>query len=150
MQEGPKKEEKEAPPAAAASPAEDPSQDAELVFAYTWEQAIADGVLVDVTGMAKEAGFRYPVSLTSNVWDTFVRVPEGVEAQDEAGRLWDILTMLRFAIKQGKDGSELLFQLHVRNENERARLVTLKSVCGPDGNGSPCITIMLPDEARSF
>jgi len=120
--------------------------DAEVIYAYTRAQAIEDGVLVDVSGLAKEAGFKYPVALTATVYGKYVEVPEGVIAQDETGRLWDILFMLRLAAKRG--GDTLLFQLHVRNDNSDRTppLVTLKAVCGPGGQGEPVITIMLPDE----
>lgn len=122
----------------------------ELIFAYTRKQAIADGVLIDVTETAKEAGFRVPVALTRAAWAEYVAVPEGVECQDEAGRLWDIVWMGRHGISQGKnrDASEALFQLHVRNDNREGMppLVTLKAVIGPDDDGEPCITIMMPDE----
>jgi hypothetical protein len=40
--------------------------------------AIADGVLIDVSENAKEAGFRYPVVLTRAVWERYVAVPPGV------------------------------------------------------------------------
>jgi hypothetical protein len=120
----------------------------DIVFAYTRAQAIADGVLIDVSDTAKEAGFVYPVALTSTVWAECVEVPEGVEGQDEAGRLWDVLNMLRFAIKRSGPGSELRFSLHVRNTNDEGEppLVELKAVCGPNDDASPCLTVMLPDE----
>ena len=120
----------------------------DIIFAYTRTQAIADGVLMDVTPTAKEAGFRYPVALTAAVWSKFVCVPEGVEDQDETGRLWDILCMLRFAIRRAHNGSELLFSLHVRNDNRPSTppLIRLKAVCGPDDDGQPCLTVMLPSE----
>ena len=121
----------------------------ELIYAYTRKQAIEDGVLVDVTETAKEAGFRVPVALTAAVWVDYVAVPEGVEGQDEAGRLWDVLWMCRFGIGRGDPGrSEVLFQLHVRNDNRGGEPppVTLKAVCGPDDDASPCVTIMLSDE----
>ena len=122
----------------------------ELIFAYSRRQALNDGVLVDVTGTAKEAGFRVPVAITRAAWAQYVEVPEGVEAQDEAGRLWDVLWMCRFGIGRGenRDASEVLFQLHVRNDNCEGEppLVTLKAVCGPDDDAGPCITIMMPEE----
>ena len=121
-------------------------ENADLIYRYTRAQAIADGVLVDVTEKAKEAGIRYPTALTGAVWDQYVKVPEGVEAQDESGRLWDVLVMMRHAILRSPDGDALLFRLHVRNTNGRPQPVTLKCVCGPDDNGSPCLTVMLPDE----
>ena len=76
-----------------------------------------------------------------------MRVPEPVEGQDEAGRLWDILWMCRCGILQSRRAqAELLFRLHVRNDNRRATLVALKAVCGPGDELEPVITIMFPDE----
>jgi hypothetical protein len=119
-----------------------------LIYSYSRAQAIDDGVLVDVTETAKEAGFKYPVALTRTVWNGYVEVPAGVEGQDEAGRLWDILFMLRLAARRGDADSVILFQLHVRNDNRDRTppLVELKAVCGPNDDGSPCITVMLPGE----
>src|SRR5262249_41498929 len=105
-----------------------------VIFAYTRRQALEDGVIIDVTETAKEAGFRIPVALTSAVWAQYVEVPEGVECQDEAGRLWGLLWMCRHGISQGGnlDASEVLFRLHVRNDNRAGDppLVTLMLLCG--------------------
>lgn len=123
--------------------------DAEVIYAYTRTQAIEDGVLVDVSEMAKEAGIKFPVALTAGVYGRYVEVPDGVMAQDPAGRLWDILWMFRCAAGRSQ-GDTLQFQLYVRNHNcerlDRRDLVTLKANCGPGDNGEPVITIMLPDE----
>lgn len=120
-----------------------------VIHAYTREEAIADGVLVDVTETAKEAGFRIHVAVTAAVWAECVAVPPGVEAQDERGRLWDVLWMLHVAIRSSRNsGAELRYRLHVRNDNRAGDppLVELKGVCGPADDGSPCVTVMLPDE----
>ena len=61
-----------------------------VIYSYTRAQAVADGVQVEVTKTAQEAGIKFPVFLTRTVFDSFVTVPEGVTGQDEAGRLWDI------------------------------------------------------------
>jgi hypothetical protein len=68
--------------------------------------------------------------------------------QDEGGRLWDLLYLLRLAIGRNDGGRVVTFALHVRNDNwERTPpLVRLKAVAGPDDVGAPCITAMLPDE----
>ena len=63
----------------------------EVIFSYTRAQAIADGVLMDVSELAQESGFRFPVAVTAGVWAECVAVPDGVEGQDETGRLWDVL-----------------------------------------------------------
>src|SRR4051812_2206240 len=78
---------------------------ADLIFAYTRADAIRDGVLIDVTATAKEAGFKYPVAVTAAVWAECVAIPPGVVCQDESGRLWDVVTMLRWAIRTSKDAA---------------------------------------------
>ena len=121
----------------------------EVIFSYTRAQAVADGVQVEVTKTAQEAGIRFPVFLTRAVFDAYVTVPPGVEAQDEAGRLWDIITMARFAILRSRPGCDRLpVALYVRNDNRRPRLVRLTAVCGPldIDDPQPAITVMLMDE----
>jgi hypothetical protein len=118
----------------------------EVIYAYTRKQALADGVQVDVTETAKEAGIRFPVFLTRSVFDAYVTVPPGVDGQDEAGRLWDILWMLAHAIRQAKNETEHLpFALYVRNDNRRPRLVNLIATCGPFDidEPQPAITVMM-------
>src|ERR1039458_9449603 len=39
-----------------------------VIYSYTRKQAIEDGVLVDITEMAKEAGIKYPVAITSTAF----------------------------------------------------------------------------------
>jgi hypothetical protein len=120
----------------------------DLIYGYSRKQAIEDGVLIDVSVTAREAGFRFPVALTRAVWEQCVRVPDSVSGQDEAGRLWDILWMLHLAIKQHGGGSEIAFALHVRNDNRNGTppLVRLKALCGPGDDAEPVITILLPEE----
>src|SRR4051794_30073727 len=121
----------------------------QVIYAYTREQAINDGVLVDVTETAKEAGFRVPVALTRAAWAEYVAVPDGVEGQDEAGRLWDVLWMCRHGIGRNPDeASELHFRLCVRSDNRPGDppLVTLKAVVSPGDDPEPVITIMKPEE----
>ena len=118
----------------------------EPVYVYSRADAISDGFLVDVSQMAKEAGFRYPVAVTRTVWDGYV-VPDErsrLRGQSEQGRLWDVLWMLRQAARRG--GDTVLFQLYFIMKERQRRLVTLKSVCGPGDTPDPVITIMLPDE----
>ncbi len=122
-------------------------EEADLIHRYTRAQAIADGVLIDVSQTAREAGFKYPVALTAAAWAKCVAVPPGVACQDEAGRLWDVLWMLRCAIGRG-GGLEVGFGVHVRNTNRGGTppLVRLKALCGPDDDGAPCLTVLLPNE----
>jgi hypothetical protein len=119
----------------------------ELIHSYSRADAIADGVLIDVTETAKEAGFRHPVALTSTVWGTCIEVPEGVAGQDKKGRLWDVLTMMAHASRSLKDrGSVLLFDVLVLNDMTTPKPVRLKAVCGPNDDATPCVTVMFPEE----
>ncbi len=120
----------------------------EIISRYTRAQAIEDGVLVDVSELASEAGFIMPVALTAAAHGYCVEVPEKVSGQDEVGRLWDVLNMLRCAIRRSNNsGTSLSFAVLVQNSDEQpAKQVELKSICGPGDAAEPVITIMLPAE----
>jgi hypothetical protein len=121
----------------------------EIIYSYTRAQAVADGVQVEVTKTAQEAGIKFPVFLTRTVFDAYVTVPPNVTGQDEAGRLWDILWMLRFAIQRSRPGADRIsVGLYVRNDNRAPKLVKLIAVCSAldIDDPQPAITLMLPDE----
>ncbi len=87
--------------------------------------------------------------LTRRVFDAYVTVPPNVTCQDESGRLWDIVSMLRFAIKSGRsDGDRIEYSPYVRNDNRRPKLVKLLAMCGPRDMDAPepAITVMMPGE----
>jgi hypothetical protein len=120
-----------------------------VIYAYTRAQAVADGVQVDVTKTAQEAGIKFPLFLTRAVFDKYVAVPPDVTGQDEAGRLWDAVWMTRFAILRARPGCDRLpVALYVRNDNHRAKLVKLIAQCGPldMDDPQPAITLLMPDE----
>jgi hypothetical protein len=123
------------------------------ISAYSRTQALEDGVLVDVTCMAKKAGFKIPVAVTCAVWNEYIEWTDKDShkqtIQDQTGRLWDVLWMLYIAIKRNKGGSFLFYKLYVvpRNGHSKSPIkIKLKSVIGGGDNGEPVITIMLPSE----
>ena len=139
---------------------EDP-QDLDAIFGealnyihgYSRAQALADGVLVDVSEVAKEAGFRVPVALTVAVWEQCVAWSERDSArqtpQDESGRLWDVLWMAYIAARRASGSCRVPYQLHVvprGGKATRSRLVTLHMHIGPGDDGEAVITIMQPHE----
>jgi hypothetical protein len=126
----------------------------EIIHSYSRAEAIEDGVLVDLmqgefASLVRQAGFKFPIAVTAAVFERYIELTPAAKraCNDVNGRLWDILWMLKAAIR-GASGqtSELLFELRCISESMRPSRVTLKSVCGPDDNGDPCITIMLRDE----
>ena len=119
------------------------------IFTYTRAQAVLDGIQIQVSQTAREAGIRCPVFITRAVYDRCVAVHPGVTGQDEAGRLWDILWMLRYAILRTKPGQVYIpVALYVRNDNHSAKLIKLLASTGPldIDDPSPTITLELPGE----
>jgi hypothetical protein len=114
---------------------------------YTRADALRDGVLMDVSAAAREAGFLCPVALTWAVWARCVNVPFGVEFQDEASRVWGLLFQLGCAILGG-GVPEVRFGVRVRNHDREGTppLVPLKAVCGHGDQGEPVITVMFLGE----
>ena len=120
-----------------------------VISSYTRAQAVADGVQVEVTKTAQEAGIKFPMFLTRAVFDAYVAVPPNVTGQDEAGRLWDVVWMTRFAIMRARGNSDRVpVALYVRNDDRAAKLIKLIATCGPldIDDPQPAITVMLPDE----
>ena len=121
---------------------------AEIIHAYTRAQAIEDGFLVDLSELAREAGFKYPLAVTPLVWAT-LEPSEDLKAQGHRweGRAWDMLTVLRLAIKQAARPDEVRFApLFVLERGQRPKSVEFRAKCGPGDNGEPVITVMMPDE----
>jgi Type I site-specific restriction-modification system, R (restriction) subunit and related helicases len=123
------------------------------ISVYTRRQAIEDGVLVDLmqsetVALVREAGFRFPVAMTTiafcaTVGEIDKPLPAG---QDLQGRLWDVLWMLKLAIKSAEPGNDRVKFSVVVWDGKRRNKVSLWSLCGPGDNGEPVITIMLEGE----
>ncbi len=126
--------------------------DAIIVSSYSRADAIEDGVLVDVSVTAREMGFTIPVALTAAAWSecmSWNQAPSE-QQQDERGRLWDVLWMLRMAIRRSRvagAGDRIDYHVScVRARDGQRVLVPLVGVCGPGDEAEPVITIMCPDE----
>lgn len=119
----------------------------DLIYQYTRREAIQDGVLVDVSEMAREAGIRFPVAVTAALWYTYIVPSEEMEGvgQSTKGRLWDCLFL--FAMKARKsNGSEFLYEIAFLMEEPEPETIQIKAHCGPGDDGAPVITLMLPYE----
>ena len=125
-----------------------------VVSVYTRAQAIEDGILVDVSETAREAGFKIPVAVSRTVWDRLVALPEGYRGfQDEAGRLWDVLWMARFHALRASDSDRVTMSVLVRDIRKDLRdshrpprrhfpIVAI----GAGDRGEPVITVMFPED----
>jgi len=119
----------------------------QIIYAYTRAQALEDGVLTDITKLAQEAGFKFPVAVTQGVM-AILQPSAELEAYGQSfdGRAWDMLTILRHAIR-GMDGDTVFFSpLFIRRSGGKPTAVEMWAKCGPGDNGEPVITIMLRGE----
>src|SRR5260370_27446186 len=105
----------------------------EPIHAYTRAQAIADGVLVDLTTatddkgqlLCQQAGFKLPVAITRTAWAKTIEAggiwkPSGdgetlelKGGQSLTGRLWDVLWMLRITSGNASSTDRIHFQVLV-------------------------------------
>ena len=126
-----------------------PFEDCEVISSYSRMDALNDGVLVDISALAKEAGFIYPVAVTRAVYGILEPSPE-LERQGQSfqGRAWDMLTILRVAIRTTREpGDQVRFApLFIRKPGGSPEPVAFRSVVGPGDAAEPVITIMLPTE----
>jgi hypothetical protein len=130
-----------------------------LIHQYTRAQALEDGLLVDVSDTAREVGMIWPVALTTEVWRLIEQIPDQHSHEDVWGRLWDVLWMLRCAIKPPRGYERLIkrddivvreddVEIHYRvivHHKETASSdgeIVLKAVSGPGDHGEPVLTIM--------
>jgi hypothetical protein len=123
--------------------------DADYISIYTRAEAIEDGVLKDVSELAREAGFKYPVAIEL---DLYARLdPNEQDAaigQDFTGHMWDVLTMMKGAANRTPRTDRLHFQVLIQ-EVEKAgaepemNTMNLCAVCLPGDNFEPVITIEL-------
>ena len=137
----------------------DPEPGTETAFGpvlsvYTRAQAIADGILVDVSETAREAGFRIPVAVTRSVWDRLVALPEGyLGFQDESGRLWDVLWMAHYYAVSASNSDRVRMCVLVRDIRKDLRdshrpprkHFPVVAIGGGDA-GEPVITVMFPED----
>ena len=132
----------------------------EPISIYTREQAIEDGVLVDVSDWAGSGphgmlgGFRLPVALTRALWDQI-----DLDADDQApwrrlarqrgestrGRAHDVLWLASIAARRNPNRDVLQFVVLMSTNGKRGHLVRRRFVLEArlDGDG---LTIGFPED----
>lgn len=119
-----------------------------VIFSYTRQQAIDDGVFVDASEMAKEAGIKHPVAITSNLFHAHICPTDEQKGNGQSieGRQWDVLSMFVNCCKGiiGKlDGNMAIFP--VIFSGKTVELWAFIEAQSPD-DPSPAINIMLPED----
>ena len=125
-----------------------------VISTYTRAQAIEDGILVDVSETAAQAGFRLPVALTRTAWNRLVALPDGYRGfQDEAGRLLGVLWMARHHALRADDKDRVRMCVHVRDirkdlhdsMNPPRKHFPIVAIGAGDAS-EPVITVMFPED----
>ena len=120
----------------------------DIIYSYTRKQAIEDGVLIDVSKTAKEAGFKVPVAVTNGLYFEYIEPSEKLKQQGQSanGRLWDVLFMLHLKILNCPKANMIIYSVVFTEENERTETVNLKAVIDGGDDGNPVLTIMKENE----
>jgi len=77
----------------------DPFDDFTVISRYTRQQALEDGVLVDVSAQARETGILLPTVLSDHLQQALEDIPAESQGQDYRGRLHDVLWMTFLKLK---------------------------------------------------
>lgn len=118
-------------------------EEAEVIHTYSRAQALADGVLVDVSEWASPremmGGFRIPVAVTAAVW-ALCEPPAG-SSESRRGRAHDVLWMAGLAARANRDEDRATFSVLIGG-----KAVAMWLHIGPGDAGEPVVTIMLDGE----
>ena len=121
----------------------------DIISVYTRDDAINDGVLVDL--MQGELGnvcrqhYKYPIACTASVWSIISEAVSNPKfCNDCTGILHDMLHMSKVSYTPDGDDTRL-FTVIITGVGRR-KYHRFKIVCGPGDSGEPVLTIMLPDE----
>ena len=135
------------------------------IASYTRKQAVEDGVLVDLwadgetKALCLEAGIKLPIATTTTAFMETVLAGTTETADGEfifpgcqsgKGRLWDVLMVLRYAIRAANrqgDTDRVHFSVDVDVKGDgKHKTVKLWCQCGPGDKGEPVLTVMLEGE----
>jgi len=120
----------------------------EPIHNYTRAETLADGVLIDVTETAREAGFQVPVALTANVWadvcDLSVRYVSA--GQNSEGRHCDLLFMAAWAARRPENRNASTFVYELIMPFGDGNYYRAKCHIGSGDVGEPVVTIIRSNE----
>lgn len=126
----------------------DPFLDA-VAHAYSRQQALEDGVLVDAMqtplGEVSRQHYRWPIAMTAGVWAVIQRAANNPKTYNDLSGVWHDILWLSQATGQPLSPTEQLVTVTITGAGRRRRW-QFKLVSSPDDDGQPCLTVMLPDE----
>ena len=120
-----------------------------VIYTYTREQAIEDGVLVDVTHHAKQFGFKTFVAVSAALFHDYITPSESLKERGQSleGRLHDVFSMGFYAMRERWNEDRAYFEVLFLMDGE----LTFKKVqcviaVEGDKDGNPALTIFRPED----
>lgn len=121
------------------SGSDDEGQNPEIIHSYSRQDALNDGVFVDVSEWAREVGFVFPVAFTCGLWE---EIEAKHEYESARGRGHDILSLAKIAARKAPD-NESMVEFTVRfTESDKKLWMVIET----DSSGMPGLTIMRPED----
>ena len=119
-------------------------QDFEVIDTYTQQDAIDDGILVNLTEIfpeeVKECGINIPLLCTRSVFENYINLTNAAKKalNNEKGRAWDLIFMSRPALKAAiKNQRPYLYKFYCVVNRIKPTLCTCKVIY----DGSSCIIL---------
>lgn len=125
-----------------------PFSDSPIIFSYTRADALADGVLIDITPTAQTYGFKLPFAISDALYHGYVMPPDGLEGQGQSleGRLHDLLTLAMVTARKGLEQDRIEFEvLFLMRPGELEKVLVVLHV-GPGDAGEAVLTLCLPED----
>jgi hypothetical protein len=111
-----------------------------IISRYSRENAIEDGVLIDITEQARETGIGLPTVITDHLQHVLEDIPDRSIGQDWRGRLHDVLWMTFLKLKSMQMRKDEEFPTEVKVVID-GQMQTLWAVIDGDG-----LTILYPED----
>ncbi len=124
-----------------------------IIHAYTHEELVEDGGLIDVTDLGREAGFKWPVFVTDHLYyDLMPTDADKAIGQSITGRLWDVFSIATRAARSSRNPN-IFFDVLVQRAGPYGLITTAKTETlslwagvGYNSAGEPHVVIGFPED----
>jgi len=108
-----------------------------IIYAYTRKQAIKDGVLIDVTGQARQTGFRIPGAVTDHLFRGYVEPPDALDGYVCQRRVHDVLFLAYCGARKAGGTDRIEYDIAFQMVPDKSETVRIIAVVGPGDAGEP-------------
>jgi hypothetical protein len=119
------------------------------IFVYTRQQAIKDGIFVDVSEVAKQNGFSLPVALTTNLFSSHIKQPDGKDTTQALSQFLRYMAKV-VSLNKGKSLFNTTYNFYGPSGRKEVKAEVTEiwiaiEEQSPSDNSLAC-TIMLPED----